>query len=730
MAHRCLRRFRLAKPPSLPHVRAFHPTLTSFVVADPSSSFPSTSSSSSPVTSSSSTPLPSQDAPPSRPDTLPARKLEELRAVLSLKSPDPNRVWLLYQQVLHLHPGDTVPLEIHQRVLRKCVPPPLNVRTISARHRVQRTRWEAPAVYESRYRQVLRNIRSTGQTPSLREYHCILQYFAARGDFNNALLLLKEINRQGLAKQPRTYSYVFMSIAHRLTFPMDEEKRRRVVLKLAQRCNILMEEMSRANMPLDQVNVDLVTRILKESMDMEAFTTLMRNAYGIDMDFPDRLPLRYWENRSSASTDDAADSQSKHVPARFNIHAFHTALEFLGSQREVSKLVQLFEVVTNPLPASAIHRNPNEEEDDDFGESDPQVAPFKPPQVQPTTKTYAIMIKWLANAGHLVLVRHYVTAAIDWWQDQTRTMKAWTLHLPANEIPALRMSLNHSHFTPAVAVAVQERKVLLTRWLHVRIARAARRHKYDIEYYTELRERWQKLGFYTPSLSPRSDMADETTEDHVQISRSRPLLTYVDPALPQPEHDEKRARLPKPPVGVPRLDIDTHLRVLRHEFRQLSDLEKETEKKLAGATTRKAQWVGRQVWAEKPIFVPGEPALVKVSPEEYTAQLRGSFKTTWQTIRKHLKRRRGSTRAMEWRRWQRRPPLFRGAMVQKELDAEALEIRPPLVKLALLARRRRWRQLFVTKRRIRIISEKLARERGLETIPELMEEGTKARRRS
>ncbi|EJF62958.1 hypothetical protein DICSQDRAFT_103363 [Dichomitus squalens LYAD-421 SS1] len=678
MAHRCVRKFRLAKPASL-DARHFH-TIPARHDA-PALPLAEHSTSASGPSSSRRSPL----------DVLREQKVSDLRSLLSLRTPSPNRVWGNYLELLQFYGSAKVPLDIHQSVLRKCAPPAAHVRAIAARRVAAGQRYKEDMLYESRYQRIIRNIRSAGDTPSLSDYHCVLDLFAAVGNHNGAMMVLAEIGRVGLVKDPRTYGLCLQALCHRLTLPVWHLDRPALVDEVTEHCMTILNEMADRGVPYAPVNVDLAFRILKETMNMEGFTMLMRNAYGIDLAYPDRSPLEYWGKVRDAATEvEAQDGQSVRFPTQlpFTLATFNTALDYLARSGNVTKLVQTFEVITNPLPSTTSNPNSFDDEDDeDFGVSNPQVAPYRSPHVQPNTTSFRTLLRGVCDAGHVGLARHYVLVAIAQERQQDYLLLRSALTQPPDELPAPRLSINRNLLLPVFHLANRQKDVELLRWITVRIKRAVRWHRHAIKYYTSTRTRWVESGVYVPKRAVETDLEDDVGSDLPSAASTSRFSSFFSPSSSSRQasatfdassssNEDFTTSAIQAEEGQKTFDVDLHLKLLERELLELEDLERHADVVLGRSTQRLKERLGRRVWNSKDIFLRDIGRRTTLPKAVFRENV--NFRSQSEVEARQLKERSAKTR--ERPTWGAPPPLARTGPMGEQYTATSSverEERPP-----------------------------------------------------
>ncbi|KAI9067586.1 hypothetical protein FKP32DRAFT_1620029 [Trametes sanguinea] len=604
MAHRCARRLRLAPLSSWGHVRYLHSTAVRMeALALPPVEAPTSASTSS---------TPRRESPHI---ALRNQKISELLALLEQSHPNPQHVWSSYVDLLHAFGRTKVPLDIHQRVLRRCAPSAAHIRLVFGSR--QRSGFGSKIqLYETRYREVIRNIRAAGDIPDIEDYHCVLAFYAAYGNYHNALMVFAEVADLGLDKTPQTYNLCLQALAQRLSQPVWHQDRPQLVSELTRHLNQLLSDMSQHEVPYTAPNVDLAFRILKETLDMEGFSALMRNAYGIDLAYPDRSPLMFWSKKNVPGSAEVvpADTTSS-IPTRlpFTLSAFNTALDYLGRAREVSKMVQLFEVVTNPLPSSTSNRTfDDDDDDDDFGVSNPQVAPFTPPHVRPTTATFHILLRSLHLANHAVLARHYLLLALDTEKHERHALHLSLKTKPPNEVRSPRIAITRNFFLPVFSIANDNKRVELMRWTLVQARRAVKWKQRDLDVYRAVRAQWAEQGWYQPL--PFEPELEELDDLPLGLSPSS-FSTFFDPSS-SPGSTSTDVAPPKKPR---QFHIDYHIALMRRELDRLLEFLNHAETVYQRTVQRVKERLGRRVWGEKDVFMRDANDRVVVSKERWRA---------------------------------------------------------------------------------------------------------------
>ena len=576
-------------------------------------------------------------------------KLSDLRFLTRRMRPDPGKVWAMYQDLLHSLRYDDLRLEDHQAVLRACTYPAAEQRTNSAK-RFPRQMSNQGHKFEPRFKTVIRNIRLAGYMPTIDDYHFVLEQFAAVGHFRGSGHIMEEITRLGLQKTPRTYGLCLQALCHRLSLPCDPAVRERLVAEVTLHCMQYQEEMMQQRVPFTSVNADLVTRLLKETADLPTFEKLLKAVYGVDLSFPDRPPLELWGRKTNATGEPSMpvlDASDREAPSLlpFSSAALTTTIDFLGRSGEVSKMVQTFEVLTTPLPAKSATTSPayDEEDEDDFGVSNPQVAPWESPHALPNTTTYHFLLKWLAHARAGHLVRHYMLQAIKAEKDTDRELRVAIRHRPRSQLVAPHMAVNRLMLLSVFGLANRQQDLELMRWTLYKTGQVIRLKKKHIRYYGWRLRQWRLAG---RAAAEAATEASETAEaavpapsEETPAPSDSPLSavfsSYFTPSSASEEAVEKTVHLPQTPYfdadltapvpsPLPRrpFNIERHLYIVRHDLQQLEALEERIADALGRATQRVKERLGRRVWLARDIYLRHLGRRVIIGKEEWAAKAR------------------------------------------------------------------------------------------------------------
>ncbi|KAH0839674.1 hypothetical protein J3R83DRAFT_595 [Lanmaoa asiatica] len=554
-------------------------------------------------------------------DALRDRKLSSLRTALSRDDADTSTVWARYVDFASALDHSGLPLEIHQRVLRKCVPHPSVLRPFAARRMQGPAPPRAPHLYEARLKAVIRNIRSIAQKPSLDDYNYVLEQFAAVGHLYGSMNVYNEL-RHAVRRQPdiRTFCLNLQSIAHRLALPMYKSRRAKIQSDCAAFCKTLLADMTSLDVPFTSPVLDLVMRISKETADQAIFSQLLKLVYGIDLDFPDHSPIQ-WDH---SATVEAGIPQPPNFQL-FSTAALNTTIDMIGRSGNVSKLVQVFEVLTQPLPPQASqHYSLEFDDEDDFGVVNPaSTQPHQTPHAKPNSTTYHLLLKHLSRADHSTLARHYLFQAFQLDRVVDRAVRTQIYHTPY-KTPTPQFAINRHMLLSVFGTAKRNKDMQLMRFVGYIARQTYRRKKNDIAYYSELRV-LQRQGRqplapdHDPSHPNPSALPRETLVDEPSSSSSRVVDATDSVSLTPLE--------PSPPVKY--FDVSVHLDILQRDFEDIADFyTQEFLPALARKTQRVKEKLGRRVWNQKNLYLRTECSRSVVSREDWMEMVKFQADTT------------------------------------------------------------------------------------------------------
>ena len=453
-------------------------------------------------------------------DSLVAAKARDLLSSLERGGANPSRPWGHYVDLLNYMGLERLPLEVHQLVLRKCVPQAWVLRAASKREHRARHYPRAPHAYENRLQTVMKNIRSAGWQAELDDYHFILEQFAAVGHYIGSRGVLREMAFSGIQPDAKAYRLCLKAMAFRLALPCSEERYPTLVEETTKMAREVIREMRTRDLPFESIDTDLAIRIYRESVDEKGFDELIKFSYGIDLAYPDRLPLEVVERQSAskAETSEALDSPFRQLQP-LSTPGLNVIIDMLGRAGQISKMVQAFEVLTQPLPKP--YQSPPslfDEDEDDFSINPPSVPePIYPlPSAPPNSTTFRLLIKHASRAGHATIARHYLVYAMRMDRDEDRRIKRGLCTLPVDEIAPPLLAVNRNMLLPVFGLSNRDKRAELMGWTLRMIKRTLRRKRKDLFWYSYKRE-----THYGQETSPSDDVSGE-------VSGSRSVPRDVD----------------------------------------------------------------------------------------------------------------------------------------------------------------------------------------------------------
>jgi hypothetical protein len=447
---------------------------------------------------------------PSPTELLIAVKTRDLLNSLGRDDPNPSRPWGHYVDLLNYMGLEKLPLEVHQLVLRKCVPPASVIRTISVRRHRARYYPHAPHAYENRLQTVMKNIRSAGWQTELNDYHFVLEQFAAVGHYVGSRGVLREMTFAGVEPRAKTYGLCLQALAHRLTLPCTEERYPALVGETTKMARELIRDMHARNVPFTSVNLDLAIRILRETVDEKSFDDLIKFGYGIDLAYPDRLPIGVIEQQSGSKAASADELEPPSLPLQpLSTPGLNVVIDMLGRSGRISKMVQAFEVLTQPLTNSCQSSSISlfDEDEDDYSINPPSIPePAYPlPSASPNSTTFQYLIMHASTAGHAVFARHYLVHAMHLDREENKRLRHELSTLPVDQITPPLLAVNRNMLLPVFGLSNREKQVELMRWTLKTIKRTLRRKREDLRWYADRRAAQEvALGDGASGLRPGS----------------------------------------------------------------------------------------------------------------------------------------------------------------------------------------------------------------------------------
>ena len=483
-----------------------------------------------------------------------------------------------------------LPLEIHQAVLRACSPKPHVIRAYVARllqeDKLDWHRLTHP--YKSRFQKVLQNIIIAGFSPSIDDYHVVMSQLAAVGHYAEITKYMRHMNGVGLEPNQQTYGYFLQAIAHLVSLPTSSTDRPIIVRKLVGTAIQAIREMTDRRIPPSSITLDLAFRILSEAHDLQGIAELLRLGYGMDLSYLDSPPV------DAASATPTAEWLSAVLP--FSTNALNSLLETLGRWGQISKMMYVFETLTNPLPAPAKPDNTFDDDDDDFI---PVQQEWKPPSARPNTTSFNILIKHCVAHGSPWLAKHYATQLMDEEHMSTLRLRDELRKKPLSEVAAPRVAVTAETLRPIQCFADRNHDVEPLRWI-IWISKVSIRRKYRSWTYYD-----QTQSKYGLQLEPSTSSAPHPP------SSPPPPLTSDTPSPPLPPASRPSPSSPKS-FNIPR-----HLQILKQDMVALSQLKWNAENRLFKSMTSRKARMGRRIWKGKDVYMKDEETRVKVDREAW-----------------------------------------------------------------------------------------------------------------
>ncbi|TCD71318.1 hypothetical protein EIP91_011089 [Steccherinum ochraceum] len=533
------------------------------------------------------------------------QKYQDLEMTMRHNPPNPSRTWAYYVELINFVGLYNIPLETHQKVLRACSASPEAARVEFNQRFLAGGSPYAPHEHEARFKAVVQNMREAGHTPDLEDYNYILQQFAAVGYHYGAVRVLREFAHVGLQPSSKSYGLCMQALCHRLSLPAGRNLREKLRNEAVIICNDLVRQMHAQGVPFTAATTDLIYRILTTTMSMETLENMLKVIYAVDLSYPDRPPLEFWQGDSTERIHNPA-GLSKPLP--FSSSALNTTIVVLGRLGDVSKLVQAFEVLTTPLPsrhASVPSSSFEDDEDDDFGVNSPAVASFPLPYAQPNTFTYEALLRSVSLAGSHVFARHYLVQALALDRQVDKQLRHDCLHLLPEQVLAPRFGVNRRMILSVFSLANRYQRTELLRWVHAQTKRVVRRKRGDIKFYTRLQAKWAN--------DPQSSPVRVEVENSVEDAASEPIAS----TSASSKSPKRLAKMPKQPWFDVNLDsqvlpseqprkpfnVDLHLSLLKRDLEVLVEFEQHVEDVLGRTTQRVKERLGRRVWTKKSIWM-------------------------------------------------------------------------------------------------------------------------------
>jgi hypothetical protein len=504
----------------------------------------------------------------------------------------------------------------------------------------------------------MKNIRSAGWQADLNDYHFVLEQFAAVGHYIGSRGVLQEMAFVGVQPSAKTYRLCLQALAFRLALPCSEERRPMLIEETTKMAREVIRDMQSRDLPLEAVDTDLAIRIFRETVDEKGFAELIKFSYGIDLAYPDRLPLEVVEQPSTSKAETSEELDAPlHRLRPLSTPALNVVIDMMGRTGRISKMVQAFEVLTQPL--SKPYQSPPslfDEDEDDFSLNPPSVPePIYPlPSAPPNSTTFQLLIRHASRAGHAVFARHYLVYALRMDRAEDLRIKRGLFTVPVDEIAPPRLAVNRNMFLPVFGLSNREKLIQLMSWTLRMIRRTLRRKRKNLFWYT-FRRATQYGQEMSPgvvdipsSTDPSSDgdvfrgVSESTSSTSSLLETSvlsptgistaastpstsnpnSPPASSAAPSAADPSHRKSGISIldldldsdrPHPTPLSRIFDIDAHIYHLQRDIQQLEQLDSIVEVALGRIIDRIKERLGRRVWSGKDVWLADEQERVPVT---------------------------------------------------------------------------------------------------------------------
>lgn len=538
-----------------------------------------------------------------------AMKTRMLLDLMSRPNPQMNAVWHSYEDLVAYAGDDPLPLEIHQLALRNSVLSPQEARRVSKAKYLTVHFPDEPLPLEERIMTILRNMRDGGMQPKLEDYHFVLRQYASVGHFTAAEKMLQEIEECELKPTPVTYGYVLQACAHRSKLP--SHAKHVATQQLVECVRRLIAVMAEREIPMAPANVDLAARVLRFGADEEGFAQLVKYAYDFDLSFTDHAPLDV--------TADAAAVPASMPRTRLSTAALNMIIDELGRRGRISKMIEAFEVLTNPLPQPSSAELQAYDEDEDGGYT--PITSSAPASAPPNTTTFRLLVGHAAKANHPVLARHYILHALHLEVQESRRIRAALRVRPPTVLPvqpqvAVQMRLLY----PLMHLAVRQHDSGMLRFVRNAALRSIKSKWGDIDTLTQWRAAVEEQEA-ADTLAPPPPEHVSNAAEKFPFEQNESLASGDDafaPTLPTPPRlstfftpsSSTPSLRPKPahiaayePVDRKPLNYALHMLLLQTERAALDELVVTTSKLYARSQQRMKERLGRRVWRDQDVYV-------------------------------------------------------------------------------------------------------------------------------
>ncbi|KAF9036114.1 hypothetical protein BDZ89DRAFT_1157670 [Hymenopellis radicata] len=477
-----------------------------------------------------------------------------------------------------------IPLHIHQLALRKVTPVEKELKEGS----VRRPKQSGPRVAfsgEDRLRVVVRNIRAARaaqgsddtEWSAVDDFNHILRQFAAVGNHLGCLSILSEMANSAILPSRSSIGYTLQAIANRLALPSRvklREARQTAAKRSFQTVLVMMRERKEL---VTSMNWDLLMRVAASLCNDRQFKWLLKWGYRIDLQAPDRPVLEKPEVGLLVPPD---------RPLHFSVASLNALLEWLSRRGDAGKLVSAFEVLTSEVKGIEAY---DDQDDDEWGEQ--SLDGWAYPSTQPNTASYNILLRGVCHFGHTVLARHYLYAA---YRLERTQMHARRKKL-GEDTPAPTFNVNRDMILSVFGLANRRKHTALMVWLDQRLIPGVLKRK-RAEVRKIERTKALKPGTFVPRQPVKGVEAGLAYSPEVKKENFLQRVGLVPPTVDTS---------PLPPTQHQKfLNASLHIKLLKRDISEIETLRAHIRVIIERTRQRTKEYLGRRVWAAKPIYIP------------------------------------------------------------------------------------------------------------------------------
>ncbi len=409
------------------------------------------------------------------------------------------------------------------------------------------------------------------------DYNHILKQFAAVGNHLGCMSILSEMAKSAILPSRSSIGYTLQAIANRLALPSRvklQAVRQTAAKRSFHAVLVLMRERKEL---VTSMNWDLVMRVAASLCNDTQFKWLLKWGYRIDLQAPDRPVLEKPEVGLLVPPD---------RPLHFSAASLNALLEWLSRRGDVGKLVSAFEVLTSEVKGIEAY---DEEDDDEWGEQ--SLDGWAYPSTQPNTSSYNILLRGICHFGHAVLARHYLYAAYRLERTQAHARRKRL----GRDTPAPTFSVNRDMILSVFGLANRRKHTALMVWLDQRLIPGVLKMKREEVRIMEITKALEPGTFVQrqpiKGVEVGSAYSPEVKEENfLQRVGLVPPTVNMSP-LPPTQHQKF-------------INPALHIKLLKRDISEIQTLQAHIRIIIERTRQRTKEYLGRRVWARKPIYVP------------------------------------------------------------------------------------------------------------------------------